>query len=244
MIWANGKPGQQTILVDAAVYALGEGRIRAGQALFAQALAVRKANGLSNVYAAPQARLLYDLGLVRAASASLGEVPQGYDSPDYRYALNELGDETMAARLLKADLAAAPADTLLHQVYAAEEHAVRALRHGNAHEALTALEPAMPYQWRNLDVPYLRGQALLAAGDGRAAALTFQSMIDHPGVEPHIEHASLAWLGLARARRLQHDIIGARAAYATFLGLWKNADPDVPVLVQAKDENRGLTSAR
>lgn len=52
--------------------------------------------------------------MVAAARARLGDVPQGYDSPDYRYALNEFCDETGAAALLKADLAAAPADTLLH----------------------------------------------------------------------------------------------------------------------------------
>jgi eukaryotic-like serine/threonine-protein kinase len=101
---------------------------------------------------------------------------------------------------------------------------------------------------------YTRGDAYLAAGQGRAAAGEFQKILDHAGIVLNCPIGALARLGLARAyaveaglsRRgensgvkppLQHDAVAkARAAYQDFLSLWKDADPDIPILKQAKAE--------
>ncbi len=83
---------------------------------------------------------------------------------------------------------------------------------------------------------YVRGEAYLMLRDGKSAAAEFQKFIDHRGVVMNSPWGALARLGLARAYALQGDTTKARAAYQDFLTLWKDADPDVPVLKEAKAE--------
>ena len=93
---------------------------------------------------------------------------------------------------------------------------------------------------------YIRGQAYLAAGQGSAAAAEFQKIIDHSGIVWNCWTGALAHLGVARANAVQAkssqgaDADAARvralAAYKDFLTLWKDADPDLPILKQAKTE--------
>jgi tetratricopeptide (TPR) repeat protein len=83
---------------------------------------------------------------------------------------------------------------------------------------------------------YLRGQAYLAAGDGSSAAVEFQKILDHKGIVWNCPTGALAHLGLARAAALAGDKEKARAAYTAFLALWKDADPVIPILKQAKME--------
>jgi eukaryotic-like serine/threonine-protein kinase len=93
---------------------------------------------------------------------------------------------------------------------------------------------------------YIRGQAYLAAGQGSAAAAEFQKIIDHSGIVWNCWTGALAHLGVARANALQartsHGAeadaarVRALAAYKDFLTLWKDADPDIPILKQAKAE--------
>jgi hypothetical protein len=90
--------------------------------------------------------------------------------------------------------------------------------------------------------PYLRGQAYLALRRGKQAATEFQKILDHPGIAVNSAIAALAHLGLGRARALCGDTAGARAAYQDFFALWKDADPDVPILKQAKIEYAKLQS--
>ncbi len=72
--------------------------------------------------------------------------------------------------------------------------------------------------------------------EGNAAAAEFQKLIDHPGVVENSPWGALARLGLARAYAMQGDTAKARTAYQDFLTLWKDADPDIPILKQAKAE--------
>ena len=88
---------------------------------------------------------------------------------------------------------------------------------------------------------YLRGEAYLMLHDGNAAAAEFQKFIDHRGLVVNFPWGALARLGLARAYALDaaKDPAArdkARTAYQNFLTLWKDADPDVPILIQAKAE--------
>jgi len=82
----------------------------------------------------------------------------------------------------------------------------------------------------------VRGEAYLAAQQGREAAAEFQKIIDQRGIALNSPIGALAHLDLARACVLQSDRVKARAAYQDFLTLWKDADPDVPVLIAAKSE--------
>jgi len=93
---------------------------------------------------------------------------------------------------------------------------------------------------------YVHGEAYLAAGQGRAAAAEFQKILDHNGIVWNCWTGALAHLGVARANGLQSRTsqgvdadaarIRALAAYKDFLTLWKNADPDIPILKEAKGE--------
>jgi hypothetical protein len=83
---------------------------------------------------------------------------------------------------------------------------------------------------------YIRGEAYLAKRDGAAAAREFQKFLDHPGLVVNYPLASLAHLGLARAYGLSGDTAKAKNAYQDFLTLWKDADPDIPILKEAKAE--------
>ena len=112
----------------------------------------------------------------------------------------------------------------------------------NPSQAILDLEATTPYELGGpLMFPYLypswiRGQAYLAANNGTAAALEFKKLIDHPGVVLNQPIASLARLQIARAYAMQGDTAKAKATYHDFLMLWKDADPDIPILKQAKAE--------
>jgi outer membrane protein assembly factor BamD (BamD/ComL family) len=83
---------------------------------------------------------------------------------------------------------------------------------------------------------YIRGQAYLQAKRGTEAAAEFQKIVDHRGIAPIQPEHSLAKLGLGRAYAMTGDTSKARAAYQDFLALWKDADPDLPILKEAKAE--------
>jgi len=83
---------------------------------------------------------------------------------------------------------------------------------------------------------YLRGEAYLATKQSAAAASEFQKILDHPGLVQNEPIGVLAHLGLGRAYALAKDSGKARLNYQDFLTLWKDADPDIPLLRQAKVE--------
>ncbi len=116
------------------------------------------------------------------------------------------------------------------------------LNAGNASQALIALEAAAPYDLggpapiSNLYPVYVRGQAYLAAHNGAGAAGEFQKIIDHRGIVLNFPLGALAHLQLGRAYVLTGDSAKAKAAYQDFFNVWKDADPDVPILKEAKAE--------
>ena len=87
---------------------------------------------------------------------------------------------------------------------------------------------------------YLRGVAYLAARQDKQAAAEFQKILDHPGLVSNEPIGALAHLGLGRACAMAGDTTKARAAYQDFFALWKDADPDVPILREARAEYEKL----
>jgi Tfp pilus assembly protein PilF len=83
---------------------------------------------------------------------------------------------------------------------------------------------------------FARGEAYLAAHQGSEAGAEFQKILDHRGIVANDSIGALVHVGLARSYVLQGDTAKARAAYQDFLSLWKDADPDIPILVAAKSE--------
>ena len=87
---------------------------------------------------------------------------------------------------------------------------------------------------------YIRGLASLELSDGRSAAAQFQKLIDNPGLTIRHVTGPLAWLQLGPAQKMMGDEAAARKSYETFLDLWKNADPDIPIYQQGKAEYANL----
>jgi len=181
-------------------------------------------------------------------------------SPDVQseaaLALAMAGDSAQAESLVQNLAKAHPVDTQIQALWIAPTRAQLALNKKNASGALTALEAApSPLELGQISFvnnisclypAYIRGQAYLAAGQGTAAAAEFQKILDHSGIVWNCWTGALAHLGVARANALVAktsqgaDADAARtralAAYKDFLALWKDADPDVPILKEAKAE--------
>ncbi|HEY4708538.1 MAG TPA: winged helix-turn-helix domain-containing protein [Candidatus Acidoferrales bacterium] len=149
------------------------------------------------------------------------------------------GDSAGARKLIDGLKGEYPDSTAVRYAYIPEAEAALALGQGDPQKAIESLSATSPY---DLAYPfqampfYLRGQAYLAAHQGREAAAQFQMIIDHSGVVRNEPQGALAHLGLGRAYTLAGDTAKARTAYQDFLALWKDADPDLPVLKQAKSE--------
>ena len=132
-----------------------------------------------------------------------------------------------------------PTDTLLNGYWLPSINAAMELKRGNAARAIEVLQPAAQYELGNagnMFPIYLRGEACLAAKKGDLAAKQFQTFLEHRGLNLNFVLGSLAHLGLGRAYALQGDTNKARTAYQDFFALWKEADPDIPILKQAKAE--------
>jgi eukaryotic-like serine/threonine-protein kinase len=128
----------------------------------------------------------------------------------------------------------------LKNVLAPSVRATIAIGRNDASYAIELLRTAPPFEMGTsaygLLPVYLRGQAYLRMRAGKEAAIEFQKVVDHRGVAPLSVLHMLARPGLARAYALQGDTAKSRAAYQEFLTLWKDADPDVPILKEAKAE--------
>jgi serine/threonine protein kinase/tetratricopeptide (TPR) repeat protein len=147
------------------------------------------------------------------------------------------GLDQKAETLIAEARRARPDDTLIQNVVAARVQARLQLHHGKAADSIQTLAPAQPYEdGRYFQTHVLRGQAYLANGDPANAVSEFRKFLARRAVWPFSFYYPLAQLGLARALTAQHDTANARTAYQDFFGLWKDADPDVPILKEAKNE--------
>jgi DNA-binding winged helix-turn-helix (wHTH) protein/tetratricopeptide (TPR) repeat protein len=149
------------------------------------------------------------------------------------------GDSAGARKLIDGLKREFPDSTAVRYAYIPEAEAALALGQSEPQKAIESLSATSPYEladpFQGMPI-YLRGQAYLAAHQGREAAAQFQIIIDHSGVVRNEPQGALARLGLGRAFALAGDTAKARTAYQDFLALWKDADPDVPVFKQAKSE--------
>ncbi len=156
-------------------------------------------------------------------------------------ALALAGDASKAEKVA-ADLAKQfPEDTLAQFNYLPAVNAEVALARHDSSKALEALQTAIPYELASyymlpLYPVYVRGEAYLAAHRGSEAAAEFQKIIEHRGLVWNEAIGALAHLGLAHAYVLQGETAKARIAYNDFFTLWKDADPDIPILKEAKAE--------
>jgi eukaryotic-like serine/threonine-protein kinase len=137
-----------------------------------------------------------------------------------------------------------PQNTAVQTRYLPMARSALALNNGNPQAAIEALSPAAPYELGHTNEDftfalypiYFRGQAYLAAKNWTGAAAEFQKILDHPGIVGNEPIGALAHLGLARANSPSGNTAKAKTAYQDFFTLWKDADPNIPLLTQAKAE--------
>jgi eukaryotic-like serine/threonine-protein kinase len=252
--WATGKPGKESVMLSLeAATAAYQGKLAAAREFSRQASSSAQRAGEKEIAAGCEAaaalwEALYgDSSQARQRAADTLAQSNGRDAQYVAALALALSGDSAHARTLADDLDKRfPEDTIVRFNYLPALRAQIALNlPSSGAKAVEALAVASPYElgvpgsnglWTNLYPVYVRGEAFLASHQGTLAAAEFQRILDWPGVVVNEPIAALAHLGLARSYALAADDPKSRAAYNDFLTLWKDADPDVPILTQAKSE--------
>jgi DNA-binding winged helix-turn-helix (wHTH) protein/tetratricopeptide (TPR) repeat protein len=262
--WFASKPAYENyglaLASDAEAYGghLGKARELTKRAVDSAIRADNKENGalLQAIAAQREAAYGNPAEARQSAAEALKLAPAGPGTAAEAALAFATAGDTGRAESLAQDLGKRfPLDTQMQSLWLPAIQAQLALDKKNAAVALNALQAASTIELGNiLFVPnisclyhvYVRGEAYLAAGQGDAAAAEFQKILDHSGIVWNCWTGALARLGVARANALQARTqqgadadaarIRALAAYRDFLTLWKDADPDVPILKEAKGE--------
>jgi len=155
--------------------------------------------------------------------------------------LAELGEAAQAQKIADQLNMELPLDTIIQSYWLPSIRATVTLHRGNTKQAIALLEAVTPYELGTENVSvmvpiYVRGMVCLKAGQGEDAAAEFKKMLGHRGLGQNAPIEALAHLQLARAQAMSGDKPAARRSYQDFLSLWKQADPDIPILKEAKAE--------
>ncbi len=253
LAWGVGKPGVEDILLaveaDTAAYS---GHLKKARESTRQAAASARRAGENETAAG------YEAG-ASLREALFGNLANAVERAEGALALSKARDVQFGAALafaLSGQVARAqtlatglakssPQDTIVKFNYLPTIAGQLALNQHEPAKAIDALQSSTPFELGQpgdaafmpaLYPIYVRGEAWRAAHQGHEAAAEFQKILDHRGVVVNEPIGALAHLGLARAYALQGDNARARGAYQDFLTLWKDADPDIPILQQAKSE--------
>ena len=252
--WASGKPSQEsTMLVLELRTAAYQGKLNKARELSRQVISAAQHSNDKQLAADSEASTAISEALYgnsseakQRAAASLAQL-NGRDTQYFAALAIAMAGDSKRAQFLTDDLDKRfPDDTVVRFNYLPTLRAQLALAlPDNGAKAIEALAAALPYE---LGVPgsntirtslypiYVRGEALLALHQGAAAAGEFQKILDWSGVILNEPIGALAHLGLARSYALTRDSSKSRAAYNDFFTLWKDADPNIPILIQAKSE--------
>jgi eukaryotic-like serine/threonine-protein kinase len=252
--WSAGKAGAEDLLLsyqsDTEAYF---GHLEKARALSRRAVeAARRSDrkepaALWQVSAAVRESMLGNSKLAREnATSALSIAPDSRDTEVLAAIAWARSGELSHAESLIADLGKRfPLNTGVQSVWLPTIRAQVEIARGNPAKAVELLETASPYELGEwiaalfnscLYPVYVRGDAYLALHQGDVAAAEFQRILDHRGVVWNCPTGALAHLGIARAYAASGDAAKARTAYQDFFALWKDADPDIPILKQAQAE--------
>src|SRR3984885_13352473 len=244
--WSEGKPSEYLLLSLPADVAASHGQMQKAAELVQRSVQVSDRLGFKETTADTQSFFTMtqaEMGNVSKAkelAASSSALAHGRTNMTaVAVALAMIGDVSRAQTIVDDLGHRFPDDTLLHQVSIPCVRALIEISRNKPDAAIEALQAATPYELGGSQFPrpnYLRGLAYLQPRRGAEAAAEFQKIIDHRGINPTVPEHSLAKLGLGRAFALSGDTGKAKAAYQDFFALWKDADPDVPILKAAKAE--------
>jgi predicted Zn-dependent protease/predicted Ser/Thr protein kinase len=244
--WAISKPGEYVLLGDQSSTEFYRGRVSKGREYERRVLASamqadsKETAAVSQVFAASMEAELGDYASARqditaALKLSPGLQVQIYAAPT----LARVGDFAHARALISELENKYPERTLLKFFWLPTTEAAIELNKKNYSRAIADLEVTVPYELNpagNLYPAYIRGQAYLQEHSGAAAAAEFQKILDHSGVVTNFVLGALAHLQLGRAYAMEGESAKAKSAYQDFFALWKDADPDISILKQAKAE--------
>ena len=245
--WVMGKPGiEDTLISWQADIAAFSGLQEKSKELSRRAIASAQNAGEKETAAGYQAKsslreaLFGNPAQARQEAAAALEISTGRDVQfEAALVLALVGDEVRAQALANDLGKRYPEDTIVQFKELPTLRAQLVVNRNQPSKAIEYLQTALPYELGTLATgavshpAYVRGEAYLAAHDGSHAASEFQKIVDHVWMDPI---GARARLGIARAYALQGDTVKAKAAYQDFLTLWKDADPDIPILKQAKAE--------
>jgi serine/threonine protein kinase/tetratricopeptide (TPR) repeat protein len=251
--WSAGKPGVEDVMLEleasTAAYSgrLKESRDFSNRAVASAQRAQEEETAVSYVAAGAVVEALFgNVSEARQRAArALGISTNREAQYGAALALGFAGDAARAEAIAEDLAKEFPEATLVQFNYLPTIHAQIAISHKNSPQAIEVLQAAVPYELAAqrlmafapaLYPVYMRGEAYMAAHQGREAATEFQKILDHRGIVLNEPIGALAHLGLARAYTLQGDTAKAKAEYEDFLALWKGADPDIPVLKEANAE--------
>jgi tetratricopeptide (TPR) repeat protein len=250
--WAAGRSGEEDWLLSAQsdteayfgrLHTAREFTQRAVDS--AQRADAKETAALWQVDAAMQEAEVGNVGLARqSALAGLGLVEGRNVRVAAALALARAGDTSKAQELAESLNRDFPQNTIVQGYWLPAILAAIEIHEQNPGKAVHILQTATSYELAQsqpfhvgmLYPVYLRGQAFLLAREGSQAVAEFQKVIDHRGIVLNFPLGALTHLQLGRAYILSGDMVKGKAAYQDFLALWKDADPDIPVLKQAKAE--------
>jgi len=254
LAWGAGKPGDEDALLSAqsdteAYYgrmskARDFSRRAADSAVRADS---KEAAALWQVNAALREAELGNTSVAKqGVTAALALSPGRDVKISAALTLARIGDAPRAKTLVEELEKSYPTNTMLKLDGLPTINAAIELSKGNSSQALLDLEAAAPYELGQAGTmgsvypAYVRGQAYLQSHNGAAAAAEFQKLLDRRGIVLNFVTGALAHLQVGRAYAMSGDTAKAKAAYNDFLTLWKDADPDIPILKQAKAEYANL----
>jgi tetratricopeptide (TPR) repeat protein len=179
-------------------------------------------------------------GQKREAIKTADQALKASDTPSVAqsaaFALVLAGEETRGQQIMNSVASKRPYDTMVQSVQVPLLNAIVALNHGDTAKAIDLLEGASLYARANPAVLYLRGIAYQKAGRADDALQVYQRILDLRAINLADPATSLAILGMARASALKGDKAKSRIAYQDVLALWKDADSDLPLVTQAREE--------
>ncbi len=244
---AVGRPGTEDVLLaEQADTEAWHGRFKAARELTRRAMDSAQLNDARETAAGYQVEAALsevesgDHEQARADAVAAVKLASNRDVRSSAALTLALSGDTPEAEKLAAELDKNfPLDTLVQRYRLPSIRAALALQRNDPARALELLQSlgALELGDGGILLPvYLRGRAFLMLHDGNRAAAEFQKFVDHRGLVQNFPWGALARLMLARAYSMQGDAAKARAAYQDFLTLWKDADPDIPILKQAQAE--------
>lgn len=248
--WATGTERDNDMLTVQAFALAASGKLRVARQLFERSWTASENSGFRDNAAysmAGEALAEADFGNFtesRRRAATALRLGRGIDAQETAAEALALSGDVCQSRALAEELRRRfPRHAPLNIACLPTILATLELQHGSPAKAIQILQEAAPYdlsEFSSLSPIYVRGQAYLRARAGQEAAVEFQKILGHSGIDPTSQRHALAHLGLARAFALTGDAAQSRKAYEDFFSLWSGADSDIPELRAAKLEYQKL----